>query len=111
MGIGREYVTNEKCWCMHPKSDTETCVALRVCLNLDPDHAEPSPGVPIDRLFSPTRGSEPGQDAPMNADDLGGIPVDCSVVGGHVVRAENTGWVNVMVFNLQRLARNLITAL
>jgi hypothetical protein len=91
MGVGREYVTSEKCWCMYPKSDTEICSALWVCLTLDPDHAE----------------SSPEQDAPMNTDDLGGIPVDYSVVGGHGVRAENTGWVNVMVFNLQRLQRKL----
>ncbi len=94
MGVGREYVMSEKCWCMYPRSDTEICSALWACLTLDPGHAE----------------SSPEQDAPMNADDLGGTcstSVEHSVVGGVGIRAENTGWVNVMVFNLQRLQRKL----
>ena len=100
MGRGREYVTSEKCWCMYPKSDTETCIALWVCVNLDPDHAELSPGEPIDRRFSTAVGAETMHDAPTNVDQS-------SIVGGHGIRADNTGWVNVMMFNLQKLARKL----
>ncbi|MDP7560073.1 MAG: hypothetical protein QF745_05990, partial [Planctomycetota bacterium] len=99
MGRGREYVTIEKCWCMYPRSDTETCMALWVCINLDPDHAELSPGEPIDRRFTAAAGARTVQDAPSIEES--------SIVGGYGVRAENTGWVNVLTFNLLKLARKL----
>jgi hypothetical protein len=99
IGRGREYVALEKCWCMYSKSDTETNMALWVCLMLDSNSEEPFPGEPIDTRFAATAEVEKEEDPP-NIDDL-------SIVGGYGYRQKDTGWVNVITFDLLRLARQL----
>ncbi len=74
-------------------------MALWVCLMLGPDSEEPFPGEPIDTRFAATAEVEKEEDPP-NIDDL-------SIVGGYGYRQKNTGWVNVITFNLLRLARQL----
>ncbi len=104
IGRGREYVALEKCWCMYSKSDAEVNMGLWVCLRLDPDSEEPFPEDPIDLRFVadviPAAAGARTEESPQNIDDN-------SIVGGHGIRQKNTGWVNVITFNLLRLARQL----
>ncbi len=65
----------------------------------DPDSEEPFPEEPVDKRFAATAGAKT-EESPRNVDDI-------SIVGGHGIRQKNTGRVNVITFDLLRLARQL----